>query len=98
MKVLLLTQWFDPEPTFKGLAFARELTKLNVEVDVITGFPNYPCGKVYDGYKIKYYQQEIIENIIINRVPIYPHHGRSALKRVFNYTSFFIKCYLWHVS
>ncbi|MCX8995208.1 glycosyltransferase family 4 protein [Citrobacter portucalensis] len=95
MKVLLLTQWFDPEPTFKGLAFARELTKLNVEVDVITGFPNYPGGKVYDGYKIKYYQQEIIENIIINRVPIYPHHGRSALKRVFNYTSFFLSSVIY---
>ena len=27
-RVLLLTQWFDPEPTFKGLVFARELVRV----------------------------------------------------------------------
>lgn len=90
MKVLLLTQWFDPEPTFKGLAFAKELKKQNAEVDVITGFPNYPGGKVYDGYKIRFFQREQYEGITVNRVPLYPHHGRSALKRIFNYISFFL--------
>ncbi|HCC5835533.1 glycosyltransferase family 4 protein [Citrobacter farmeri] len=89
MKVLLLTQWFDPEPTFKGLAFAKELKKQNVEVDVITGFPNYPGGKVYNGYKISFFQREEYEGITVNRVPLYPHHGRSALKRIANYISFF---------
>jgi hypothetical protein len=42
MKILLLTQWFDPEPTFKGLAFARELQQQGHQVQVLTGFPNYP--------------------------------------------------------
>ena len=65
MKVLLLTQWFDPEPTFKGLAFAKELKKQNVEVDVITGFPNYPGGKVYNGYKISFFQREEYEGITV---------------------------------
>ncbi len=41
MRILLATQWFDPEPTFKGLAFARELTRRGHEVEVLTGFPNY---------------------------------------------------------
>lgn len=44
VRVLLLTQWFDPEPTFKGLLFARELVKLGIQVEVVTGFPNYPGG------------------------------------------------------
>ena len=97
MKVLLLTQWFDPEPTFKGLAFAKELRKQNVEVDVVTGFPNYPGGKVYDGYKISLFQREKYEDITINRVPLYPHHGRSALKRVFNYISFFLSSMIYGI-
>lgn len=97
MKVLLLTQWFDPEPTFKGLAFAKELRKQNVEVEVITGFPNYPGGEIYDGYKIKFFQREECEDIIINRVPLYPHHGRSALKRVFNYISFFLSSMIYGI-
>ncbi|MHA3114591.1 glycosyltransferase WbuB [Acinetobacter sp. ANC 4635] len=88
MKILLLTQWFDPEPTFKGLAFAKELQRQGHQVQVLTGFPNYPGGKIYDGYKLKLYQREKIEGISILRVPLYPSHDNSALRRIFNYISF----------
>ncbi|MDM2849881.1 glycosyltransferase family 4 protein [Citrobacter sp. Cpo074] len=97
MKVLLLTQWFDPEPTFKGLAFAKELRRQDVEVSVITGFPNYPGGKIYDGYKIKIFQKDSHDDIIINRVPLYPDHGSTALKRIFNYGSFFLSSMIFGV-
>ncbi|MEH6531472.1 MAG: glycosyltransferase family 4 protein [Photobacterium frigidiphilum] len=88
MKILLLTQWFDPEPTFKGLLFAQALRDLGHDVEVLTGFPNYPGGNVYKGYKISFYQKEIMDGIVIHRVPLYPSHDGSALKRVFNYASF----------
>ncbi|NVO72617.1 glycosyltransferase family 4 protein [Photobacterium damselae] len=90
MKILLLTQWFDPEPTFKGLLFAKALRDKKHDVEVLTGFPNYPRGKVYDGYKISLYQKEIIDGITIHRVPLYPSHDSSALKRIANYISFAI--------
>jgi glycosyltransferase involved in cell wall biosynthesis len=89
LKILLMTQWFDPEPTFKGLLFAKELQAKGNEVEVITGFPNYPGGKVYDGYKIKLYQKEEIDGVVVHRVPLYPSHDGSALKRIVNYLSFF---------
>ena len=38
MKILLITQWFTPEPDFKGLPFARELLRRGHDVQVITGF------------------------------------------------------------
>lgn len=57
-------------------------------MEVITGFPNYPGGKVYAGYKIKAYQKDIIDGVVIHRVPLYPSHDGSALKRIFNYVSF----------
>lgn len=88
MRILMLTQWFDPEPTFKGLAFAKELVRLGHEVEVLTGFPNYPGGKLYDGYKIRIIQREIIDGISVLRVPLYPSHDGSALKRIANYFSF----------
>lgn len=88
MKILLLTQWFDPEPTFKGLLFAQALRDKGHEVEVLTGFPNYPGGKVYDGYKISLYQKEVLDGIIVHRVPLYPSHNSSALKRICNYISF----------
>lgn len=87
-RVLLLTQWFDPEPTFKGLVFARELVRLGFDVEVVTGFPNYPGGKVYAGYKIKLIQRECIDGVQITRLPLYPNHDQSAIKRVINYASF----------
>lgn len=84
----MLTQWFDPEPTFKGLLFARELVKQGFEVQVVTGFPNYPGGKLYPGYKLKWLQREKIDGVHISRVPLYPNHDQSAIKRVLNYLSF----------
>ena len=87
-RILLLTQWFDPEPTFKGLVFARELVKQGFEVEVVTGFPNYPGGRVYPGYKVKWLQREVIDGVHITRVPLYPNHDHSAMQRVLNYASF----------
>jgi glycosyltransferase involved in cell wall biosynthesis len=87
-RVLLLTQWFDPEPTFKGLVFARELVAQGFEVEVVTGFPNYPGGKLYPGYRIKLIQREVIDGVTVTRVPLYPSHGQSGIGRVLNYISF----------
>ena len=88
MRVWMVTQWFDPEPTFKGQLFAQELARRGHEVEVITGFPNYPGGRVYDGYRIRPYQREVVDGIVVHRVPLYPSHDSSALKRVLNYASF----------
>ena len=88
MRILMLTQWFDPEPTFKGLAFAKELVRLGHEVEVLTGFPNYPGGKLYDGYKVRLLRREKLDGISVLRVPLYPSHDGSALKRIANYLSF----------
>ena len=87
-RILLITQWFDPEPTFKGLLFAKELVARGFEVEVITGFPNYPGGTLYDGYRIKLIQKETIEGVSITRVPLFPSHDKSKLGRIANYISF----------
>lgn len=88
IKILLITQWFELEPTFKGQVFARELVRQGFDVEVITGFPNYPGGKLYPGYKLKWLQKEVIEGVKVTRVPLYPSHNTSAVGRIFNYISF----------
>ncbi len=95
IRVLLLTQWFDPEPTFKGIVFARELVRQGFEVEVLTGFPNYPGGKVYPGYRIKLLQREVIDGVQVTRVPLYPNHNQSAIKRVLNYASFAASSFIY---
>jgi glycosyltransferase involved in cell wall biosynthesis len=88
MKVLFLTQWFDPEPMFKGLAFAKALRDRGHDVQVLTGFPNYPEGKLYPGYRLRLLQHEVLDGIEVIRVPLYPSHNSSALRRVANYVTF----------
>lgn len=88
MRVLIISQWFDPEPTFKGLLFARELQRLGHEVEVLTGFPNYPGGRLYPGYKVRPWQRELIDGVPVLRVPLYPSHDSSGVKRAVNYLSY----------
>ena len=88
MRILLLSQYFDPEPHFKGLVFARELVRQGHEVEILTGFPNYPGGKIYPGYRMQFFQREMIEGIRIIRVPLFPSHDSGGLRRMLTYLSF----------
>ena len=89
MRILFVAHYFQPEPNFfLGLPFAKELVKLGHEVEVLTGFPNYPGGRVYDGYRIRVLQKETLEGIPVLRVPLYPSHDKSGLRRMVSYTSF----------
>lgn len=97
LKILLLTQWFDPEPSFKGLIFAKELVKQGFKVEVLTGFPNYPGGNLYPGYKIKIVDKEVHDNIEVTRVPLYPSHNKSAFLRILNYLSFCISSIIYGI-
>lgn len=94
-RLILLTQWFDPEPTFKGLLFARALQDRGYDVEVVTGFPNYPGGKVYDGYRICPIVRETMDGVAITRLALFPSHDNRALPRVINYLSFFLSAFLY---
>lgn len=94
MRVLLFSQWFQPEPMMKGLPFAKELARRGHQVEVLTGFPNYPGGQVYPGYHIRPWQREIMDGLRINRVALYPSHDQSGLRRMINYLSFALMSFL----
>lgn len=95
IRLLMLTQWFEPEPAFKGLSLARELVRQGFEVEVVTGFPNYPGGRVYPGYKLKWLHREFIDGVHITRLPLYPSHDQSAIRRSLNYLSFALTSLLY---
>jgi glycosyltransferase involved in cell wall biosynthesis len=84
-----VTQWFDPEPgAIRGLPLARWLAARGHEVQVLTGVPNYPGGRIYPGYRMRLWQREVMDGISVLRVPLYPSHDASAAGRAANYTSF----------
>ncbi len=88
MRILIIKQLFNPEPTAKSLDFARELIARGHQVEVLTGFPSYPLGKIYPGYKQKFYKREVMEGVPLIRVPIFPSHSASGFKRFLNYLSY----------
>jgi colanic acid biosynthesis glycosyl transferase WcaI len=88
MRVLFIAHYFQPEPNFfLGLPFAKELVRRGHEVEVLTGLPNYPGGKIYDGYRVRLLQREIMDGIVVNRMPLYPSHDQSSFRRTLCYTS-----------
>lgn len=94
-RIVLLMQFYDPEPIYKGQKFAETLRDMGYDIEVVTGFPNYPGGKVYDGYKIRLLKREKINGIDITRIPLYPSHDRSRMGRVLNYVSFMFSAFFY---
>ena len=91
MKILFLTDNFPPEinaPANRTYEHCMEWVNAGVEVTVITCFPNFPKGKVYDGYKNKLYQKEEIDGIKVIRVWSYITANEGFTKRILDYISY----------
>src|SRR5574341_500839 len=88
MRVIFLTITFHPEPAIHGLPLAKCLAARGYEVKVLTAFPQYPIGRIYPGYRWRLWQWETVDGIRVLRVPIYPSHDDSAVRRMLTYLSF----------
>ncbi|MFD2203526.1 glycosyltransferase family 4 protein [Shivajiella indica] len=91
MKLLFLTDNFPPEvnaPANRTYEHCKEWVKLGVEVTVITCAPNFPKGKVYQGYQNKFIQKERIDGIKVIRVWSYVTSNEGFFKRILDYTSY----------
>lgn len=88
MKIILLTQWFFPEPGPRVHELAEELVRRGHSVTVVTGFPTYPYDRFYDGYRPNLFRCEERNGVKVFRIPHFAHGRVSALRRVFNYCSF----------
>ena len=90
MRIGIFTQWYEPEPGPAALCSvaARALAERGHEVHVLTGFPNYPSGRIADGYQQRPRVRERSGGVNVVRVPLMPSHDKSAMRRVANYASF----------
>lgn len=97
MKILFLTDNFPPEvnaPASRTYDHVCEWRKAGHEITVITCAPNFPKGKVYDGYKNKWYQTETMDGIKIIRVWSYIAANKGFLKRTLDFISFSVTSFL----
>jgi len=109
MRVLILSQYYTPEPVPKPSELAEALTRRGHQVSVLTGYPNYPSGDLYDGFRLRPMARSTVDGIPVVRAYEYPYHGTRALGRILNYASFMLaaplaslfvpRCdviYVWH--
>lgn len=87
MRLLFVTQWFPPEPTRVPATIASSLSDKGVDVSVLTGAPNFPTGRVVDGYSVSRFQRDEYEGLPVLHTPLYPSHDQSAVRRIVNYVS-----------
>ncbi|MEW6365600.1 MAG: glycosyltransferase family 4 protein [Acidobacteriota bacterium] len=88
MRILVLSQYYRPEPIAKPPELAEALQGRGHRVSALTSFPNYPSGKLHSGYRLKLMQREVIAGIPVLRALTFPYHGRRASGRILNYASF----------
>jgi glycosyltransferase involved in cell wall biosynthesis len=89
VKVLVVTQYFWPE-SFRINDVVSSLVDSGLEVDVLTGKPNYPDGKIFNGYRVWDCQIEHKFGSSIFRVPLIPRGNKSKFNLALNYFSFII--------
>jgi colanic acid biosynthesis glycosyl transferase WcaI len=88
MRILIISQYFWPE-YFRINDLATDLSK-TYEVDVLTGYPNYPKGEIYNDFTLNKNNYDRLDKIRIYRTPIYPRKSGKNLDLVLNYFSFLI--------
>ncbi len=88
MRILVVAQYYAPEPPLRPSTLAPALVERGHEVTVVTGFPCYPEGKVYPGYRVRKWQIEWLDGVRVIRVPVFPDHSRSIRRRMAYYGSF----------
>lgn len=86
--ILIVSQYFYPE-TFRINDMALEWVHRGFKVTVLTGIPNYPMGKFFDGYGYTKKRKENWNGVNIIRIPLIPR-GHGAIGMMVNYASFTI--------
>ena len=90
LDVLFVSMHYAPEPCdSRTSVLASSLARMGHRSTVLTSFPNYPFGKVYDGYKQKMWSVEQADGVKVVRVPMVPDHSKSVFRRGLSYASFF---------
>lgn len=104
MHILFLTDNFPPEgnaPATRTFEHAIRWVRAGHQVTVITGAPNFPEGRLFEGYSNSWYQREKMAGIDVVRVKTYITANEGFAKRILDYMSFMFTSFvagLWFVG
>ncbi len=93
MHILFLTDNFPPEanaPASRTFEHCRAWVRAGHQVTVITCAPNFPKGKIFDGYRNRLWQSEELDGIRVIRVWTYIVSNEGLVKRILDYLSYML--------
>ncbi len=91
MRILFISHFFPPEEppaAFLAFEFSKALKQAGHEVDVLTGYPNWPNGRVLSGYSHCRKTTENIEGIDVHRLPFLASPTGGFIRRALDFISF----------
>ena len=98
MRILLVSFYYYPElgaAPSRITNMAEGLKKEGAEVDVLTCLPNYPKGKIFDGYRGRLYKKEQINGSTIYRYWTYASVSKNPILRAWGMISFALMMWLF---
>ena len=98
MKVLLVAERYWPEvgaAPSRLANMAEGLKEQGCEVDVLTSLPNYPKGRIFDGYRGCVSKHEIHGDVNLFRYWIFATVSRNPVFRILNMFSFAFMIWLF---
>lgn len=98
MRILFITDNFPPEvnaPASRTIENCIYWLKLGAQVEVVTSCPNFPQGKLYNGYQNKFIQKEVIKGISVTRVWTFIKPNKGFIVRILDFLSFAFTSFLY---
>ena len=94
MHILLLTPNFHPEvnaSATRQYEHCRRWAAAGHDVTVVTGVPNWPMGRVFDGYRNQWKSEEMIDGIRVLRVWTLISPNQGFLLRILSFISYMVR-------
>lgn len=91
MKVLIVSFYYEPEvgaAPSRITNLAKGLKASGMDVDVLTCLPNYPKGRIFEGYRGRFSMKEMVDGINVYRYWTYATISKNPLTRVLAMTAF----------
>ncbi|MGE4278575.1 MAG: glycosyltransferase family 4 protein [Magnetospirillum sp.] len=96
MKILFLTENFPPETNAAATrVYERALywVKAGHQVTILTCAPNFPQGKLFDGWSNAWRQVQVMDGLRVVRVKTYISANEGFAKRTLDFVSFMVTAY-----
>lgn len=97
MHILFLSDNFPPERNAAATRVYERAcywVKWGHKVTIVTSAPNFPEGKLFDGYKNKWYQVETMDGIKVVRVKTFIHSNTGVALRILDFLSYMVMAFV----